>query len=975
LGYGSAGLLTSVTGPVGNTYRFDYNSSGLLTSATTPDGGQSTLSGVTSGQTSTVTETSALGRHATFGVTAGAGGAQTLTTTNPDGTTSLVNHDANGSTVTSAPSGMRGSTVVSPDPRFGLQSPLVTQQNVTMPSGLTLSETASGTDVLSNPNNPLSLVSQTRNVTVNGRTVSQTYDAASRTLTTTSPAGRVIKTTLNAQGEIASVQNGPFAPQSLGYDAQGRLVSITDGTGANARTSTVSYGADGQPSTATNSLGQSMSFQRDADGRLTQVSQPDGSTIAYTYDANGNLTSITPPGQPAHQFAYNAEDQISSNQPPAAGSATAPTQYGYDKDRELTRVTLPDGRTVSYGYDSSGRLSSVTTDRGSYGFSFDSATGRLASMTAPGGISQNYTYDGGVITGVSWAGPVSGSIARTYDSNLDLSSLSVDGTNPINFAYDTDGLLTQAGTMSLSRDAQSGFLSGSSLGTLSDSFGYDSFGDTVGYSASAGGNALYGFALQRNNLGRTVQKTETVGGTTNVFAYAYDALGRLTSVTENGTVAARYTYDSNGNRLSSSTSGGTVAGTYDTQDRLLQYGGTTYTYDANGNRQTATTGGATTSYQYDALGNLTAVTLANGTQIQYLVDGQNRRIGKLVNGVRTTGFLYQDGLAPIAQLDSANNVVSRFVYAGRLNVPDFMIKGGGTYRIITDPIGSPVLVVDSQTGQIAEQISYDEYGNVLSDSNPGFQPFGFAGGLYDPDTGLVRFGARDYDPQTGRWLAKDPAGFQGQDTNLYSYVHDDPVNIADPSGQGPQPGPAGNSNFYQPDNPFSYSFNWWMDYLGGQGTSYYFWQPHDQAVAAGVDGQISLNIGGISPHVGLNAETVASVQTFGFIPVGFNGFSPHSGVYFTAGATVGWTGVGGSASLTGNVAGSADPNATWSGMFYGASGGAGPYTGSVFTGGGWYGGSLGVGTSVGPYSPPVSGGGDGTNYVPILTGDPSESKF
>ena len=45
---------------------------------------------------------------------------------------------------------------------------------------------------------------------------------------------------------------------------------------------------------------------------------------------------------------------------------------------------------------------------------------------------------------------------------------------------------------------------------------------------------------------------------------------------------------------------------------------------------------------------------------------------------------------------------------------------------------------------------------VINDTNPGFQPFGFGGGLYDPDTGLVRFGVRDYNPATGRWLAKDP---------------------------------------------------------------------------------------------------------------------------------------------------------------------------------------------------------------------------
>jgi RHS repeat-associated protein len=81
-------------------------------------------------------------------------------------------------------------------------------------------------------------------------------------------------------------------------------------------------------------------------------------------------------------------------------------------------------------------------------------------------------------------------------------------------------------------------------------------------------------------------------------------------------------------------------------------------------------------------------------------------------------------------------------------------------------LGNPRLVMNASTGQIAERIDYDEFGNVIFDSNPGFQPFGFAGGLYDQDTKLVRFGARDYDPNSGRWTAKDLILFAGGDTFL-----------------------------------------------------------------------------------------------------------------------------------------------------------------------------------------------------------------
>jgi RHS repeat-associated protein len=71
---------------------------------------------------------------------------------------------------------------------------------------------------------------------------------------------------------------------------------------------------------------------------------------------------------------------------------------------------------------------------------------------------------------------------------------------------------------------------------------------------------------------------------------------------------------------------------------------------------------------------------------------------------------------------------------------------------------------------------------TVKDTRPGHQPFAYAGGLYDHETGLTRFGARDYDPKIGRWLAKDPIGFAGGDASLYSYVGQDPTNAIDPTG-------------------------------------------------------------------------------------------------------------------------------------------------------------------------------------------------
>lgn len=126
--------------------------------------------------------------------------------------------------------------------------------------------------------------------------------------------------------------------------------------------------------------------------------------------------------------------------------------------------------------------------------------------------------------------------------------------------------------------------------------------------------------------------------------------------------------------------------------------------------------------------------------------------------------------------------------AARAVSPTFRAAGGGLCRPGETPLaqsgldGSPRLVVNTATGAIAQRMDYDEYGKVANDTNPGFQPFGFAGGIYDRDMGLVRFGARDYDAGSGRWTVKDPIGFDGEDSNLYAYVGNDPVNLVDPAG-------------------------------------------------------------------------------------------------------------------------------------------------------------------------------------------------
>nr|WP_245232807.1 RHS repeat-associated core domain-containing protein [Thiorhodococcus minor] len=364
-----------------------------------------------------------------------------------------------------------------------------------------------------------------------------------------------------------------------------------------------------------------------------------------------------------------------------------------------------------------------------------------------------FDYDGALTIDTQWSGTVNGQVETDWNSDFAIAAHIINDSHSISYDYDGDGLLTQAGALILARDPDHGLLTGTSLGGLTTSQDYNAFGELEGFSAQQDGSALYGVTYSRDRLGRIRTKTETLQGETSVYAYDYDLAGRLTAVRENGVLTGSWDYDANGNRIGVD---GTANGTYDEQDRLLQY-------DAPARPR------------------------PSGT-IGYVIDGQDRRIGKTRDGELVQGFLYKDQLNPIAELDGEGNLVAVFVYGEQANVPAYLIKidpetqEETTYRILSDHLGSPRLVVEVESGAVVQRMDYDAWGVVTRDTQPGFQPFGFAGGLYEPETGLVRFGARDYDPYTGRWLGKDPIGFDGDGPNLYNYALSDPVNLIDISG-------------------------------------------------------------------------------------------------------------------------------------------------------------------------------------------------
>jgi RHS repeat-associated protein len=785
--YTPEGLLTAYTTPEEHTSTFDYDAAGRLIRDDDPAGGYTTLEREPTAAGYLVTKTTREGRVTTYRVETDTARTETRTNTFPTGLVATVPIASDRGRTVTLPNGMTTTRTETGDRRWAMQAPVPATTTTETPGGLTRIVTEEQDVVLDDPLDPLSLLTATTTREVNGLPFEQVYDATTRTLTETTPMGRVRTTVFDPAGRIASTQVGDLAPVAFVRDGTGLLTEITEGTGPGARTTTLDYDSARRLETITDPALRSVHFTYDDADRVLTQTFPDDNVVSFEYDDNGNVTVVTPPGRPDHQFGYTPIDLEQAYTPPAIGGPVA-TSYTYNFDRQLTEITRPDTETVAFEYEpTGGRLESRTTSADSVTFGYHPVAGNLVSLTSTSGEDLSYDYDGALVTSATWSGPVAGSVGYEYDDFFRISATEVNGGQSAARGYDLDGLLTQTGALALTRYDSHGLVWTTTLGVVSDERTYNAFGEPDTYTATVNGNPVLTIGYERDALGRIETKTESVdGGPEHTITYGYDDRGRLETVTPDVGATVTYEYDANGNRLVRDvTAGSDEEGVYDDQDRLTSYDGAVYTYTANGDLATKTEGSSVTTYTYDALGNLRAVLLPNGTLIEYVIDPENRRVGKMVSGDLTQGFLYEDQLRIAAELDDQGNVVSRFVYGTRVNVPEYMIKDGSTYRILTDHLGSPRLVVDTGDGTVAQRIAYDEFGRVAVDTSPGFQPFGFAGGLYDRDTELVRFGGRDYQSQTGTWTTKDHVMSEGAGWNVYVYSHSDPLNLVDVEGFEP----------------------------------------------------------------------------------------------------------------------------------------------------------------------------------------------
>lgn len=842
--YGATGLMSQQTDPRGATHDYEYDSNGRIALSEDSEGGSWTYTRSEGDGYRQVTRTTALGRATTYRQEKASSGEARYIVTLPSGAQNTLIVGVDGVAKTSMADGSVITRSVKAHPLYGANTPVVTEAIATRGTlgttvTRTMARTVVATGVVGGPGDWFGTALVETNVENGTYQSTRSYNPTNRTWTMTSAAGRVTKQILDPLGRTSSSEATGTVPVTFDYDTEGRIDTITQGS----RSSSYEYDAvSGFLASFTDAADQTTTYTTDDVGRITAVEDANEDVTAFAYDDESNVVGVTPPGREVHELSYSSVDLYDGYIAPEQGSVPRETSLSYDVDRQLTEIEQPDGTSLIYSYGtSSGLLTQATIPgAGTYTYGYNGGS-QLTSISTTGGFG-NLTIEygagtsrgrfplrmstSGLSTAGTWFGSLAGSVEYTYSNRLLPLTVQPRGAtgqpvgNTATFSWDPDRLMSgiavaatsPAATLTFQRSALDGHVTGTTIGTspntVTTSYDVDvsatspGTGDLLGMSATVGATEVFSVTYERDELGRIARLDETVMGTSTSRQYQYDGTGRLVAVLDGSdAVVSEYDYDGNGARVRALTPSGELelgteigCGTglsapVDAQDRLCRYGNHEYVYDDNGRlfSKTNLSTSDVTEYTYDGLGRLRKVILPDATEIDYAYDPQGRRVGKVVDEVFVKGWRYGvDPLRPSAQLDVNGLIEKTFVYGERPNVPELIVDrvGGATYRVITDHLGSVRLIVNVASGTVVQQMSYDEFGQVVLDTNPGFQPFGFAGGLYDADTGLVRFGARDYDALTGRWTAKDPILFEGGTTNLYEYVGNDPVNRVDPRGEG-----------------------------------------------------------------------------------------------------------------------------------------------------------------------------------------------
>jgi len=561
--------------------------------------------------------------------------------------------------------------------------------------------------------------------------------------------------TYTATSKVATVQDGAGDTTIYGYDGMDRELMVTDPVGR--RVASV-FDLAGQVTCVFRGWGSATVMPSATDCANWSAAGYAGvgpvRYARYTYSGNGKPVTALDANGNLSTTVYDGFDRISQQQypmPTLGSGASDPSDYElftYDANGNRLSERRRDGQVIAFSYDNLNRLTVKQLPGATSGWVY-------------------YGYDGaGRATYAHFASAAGAGIDFGYDSAKRVISEATFG-HALQFLYDLSGnrirLTWPDGNYvvhdfdALNRDYQlreNGATTG--VGVLAV-YGYDAFSRKTSVTRGNGTTASYSFdtasrltSLGQNNAGTAQDVT---------FGFGYTLASQLQSRTSSNALfdwlpsASSQSYSPDGLDRYAAVSGATYA--YDGRGNLTSDSIRTMAYDAENHLLSVTGGTAPLTLSYDPLGRLYQTSASAVTQFVY-------------EGSRLT-----------AEYDGSGNLLRRYVHGPGTDNPEVWYEGAGlTVRNWLEADERGTVIATSDATGAATPYTYGPYGEPSTWSGSRFR---YTGQIALPEGKLYHYKARVYDPGIGRFLQTDPIGTK-DDSNLYSYVEDDPIDGIDPWG-------------------------------------------------------------------------------------------------------------------------------------------------------------------------------------------------